>query len=93
VRYRDKIVYGGTPVPSEAMRWFFDFYPFRSNADSAFLLEGFRHISTHVPAARPKPPTMATGVLSRSDRLAGGVCGQDGAVAGPERYRRHPRLA
>jgi TolB-like protein len=44
-RYRDKIVCGATPDPSEAVRWFFDFYPFRSDADAAFLLEGFRRLS------------------------------------------------
>jgi hypothetical protein len=65
-RYRDKIVCGATPDPSEAVRWFFDFYPFRSDADAAFLLEGFRRLSAVAPAPRPRPPTAAPGVLHRT---------------------------
>lgn len=65
-RYRDKIVYGATPTPSEAVRWFFDFYPFRSDADAAFLLEGFRRASADAPASRHRAPPIATGVLRRT---------------------------
>jgi hypothetical protein len=48
------------------VRWFFDFYPFRSDADAAFLLEGFRRLSAVAPAPRPRPPTAAPGVLHRT---------------------------
>jgi len=65
-RYRDKIVHGATPNPSEAVRWFFDFYPFRSDEDAAFLLEGFRRARADVPAPRHRAPAVITGVLRRT---------------------------
>jgi TolB-like protein len=65
-RYRDKIVYGAAPEASEAMRWFFDFYPFRSEADAAFLLEGFGRACADAPAPCRQPPAMSAGVLSRN---------------------------